>query len=156
MLGKDPIPGGPTGNGDIDDSEFLPEEVWFADLVGIALEIFDPFVQGAGLKLRGLSVKEAEVAGHDELVDEVDPDPGLSGIVRVHGYHTGCELRISIFEELEDDVRIVNGSPVVGDGGDETSGIESCRRARGSEGPGWGKRVSIETRDGEKDLSDQA
>jgi len=80
---KDPIPHDPTGDGEINDAEFLAKEVWPADLVNVTLEIFVPFVQGGRLELGGLSMEEAEVAGYDELVDEIDPDPGLSGDIGV-------------------------------------------------------------------------
>lgn len=41
---KDPIPGDPANYGDVNDAEFLSKEVRAADLVGEALEIFDPFI----------------------------------------------------------------------------------------------------------------
>ena len=44
IFSEDPIPGGPTGYRNIDDAELLPKEVRLADLVGVALEIFGPFV----------------------------------------------------------------------------------------------------------------
>jgi len=44
VFGKNPIPSGPTGYGDVDDGEFLSKEVRPTDIVGEALEIFDPFV----------------------------------------------------------------------------------------------------------------
>lgn len=91
-------------------------------------------------------MEEAEVARHDELVDEIDPDPGLGGEVRVHGYQMGFVLRISGLEELEDDVRVVKGPPLMGESGDQSFGIESCTsvvgKAKGTEtyGSGLGKR----------------
>ena len=62
-------------------------------------------------------MEEAEVARHDELVDEIDPDPGLGGEVRVHGYQMGFVLRISGLEELEDDVRVVKRSSLIRESG---------------------------------------
>jgi len=115
---EDPIPDDPTGNGEIDDTEFLSEEVRAADLVGVALKIFDPFVQNGGLELRGLSVEDTEVTRDDELVDEIDPDPRLGGLIGVGWYQVGCILGIGIFEELEDDVRVVKGSALMGESGD--------------------------------------
>ena len=161
VLGKDPIPGGPTGNGNIDDAVLLSKEVRLLDLVGVALKIFGPFAQGGCLKLRGLSVEEAEVARDDEFVDEIDPDPGLGGEVGVGRYYAGCVLWVSVFKELEDDMRVVKGFPLIGDCGDQSSGVEGCmsvrRSARGGRDVGLGgKRTSIETRDGENGLSDQA
>ena len=80
-------------------------------------------------------MEEPEVARDDEFVDKVDPDPGLSGKVGVGRYHTGFVLRIGVFKELEDDMRVVKGFPLIRDGGDESSGVESyisvVRRARG-------------------------
>jgi len=101
-----------------------PKKVRALDLVGIALEIFDPFVQGGGLKLRGLSVEDAEVAGHDVLVDEIDPDPGLSSLVGISWYQAGLVLRVSIFEEFEDDLRIVKRFPLICESGNQPFGIE--------------------------------
>lgn len=118
MFDKDPIPDGPTGNGEIDDAEFLSEEVRPADLVDVTLEISNPFVQSGGLKLRGLGVEEAEVAWHDKLVDKVDPDPCLSSLVGVGWHQAGFVLGVSIFKELEDDLRVVQGSALMRDGGD--------------------------------------
>ena len=118
MFDEDPIPDGPAGDGEIDDAEFLSEEVRAADLVDVALEIFDPFVENGDSKLRGLSVEDTEVARDDELVDEIGPDPGLSGLIGVGWYQVGFVLGISIFEELEDDVRVVKGSALMGDNGD--------------------------------------
>ena len=86
VFDEDPIPDDPTGNGEIDNAEFLSEEVRAADLVGIALKIFDPFVQDGGLELRGLGVKNTEVARDDELVDEINPDPRLSGLIGISWY----------------------------------------------------------------------
>jgi len=126
---KDPIPHGPAGYGEIDDAEFLSKEVWAADLVDVALEIFDPFAKGGGLELRGLSVEEAEVARYDELVDEIDPDPGLSGEIGVGRYHMGFVLGVGIFEELEDDMGVVKRSSLMGESRDQSFGVESeqCR-----------------------------
>lgn len=118
MFDEDPISDGPAGDGEIDNTKFLSEEVGPADLVGIALEIFDPFVQSGGLKLRGLCVEEAEIARDDELVDKIDPDPSLSGLVGVGRYQAGFVLGVSTFEELDDDLRVVQGSILVGDSGD--------------------------------------
>ena len=88
-------------------------------------------------------MEEAEVAGDDEFVDKVDPDPGLSGKVRVGRYHAGFVLRVSVFKELEDDMRVVKGFTLIGDCGDETSGVESyisiVRRARGGRDIGMGQ-----------------
>jgi len=44
VFDEDPISGDPAGDGEIDDAEFLPEEVRAADLVSVALEVFDPFI----------------------------------------------------------------------------------------------------------------
>ena len=144
MFDDDPIPHGPAAYGNIDDAEFLSEEVRPADLVSEALEILDPLAEGGGLKLGGLSVEEAEVARDDELVDEVDPDPGLGSDVRIGGYQVGLLLGISVLEELEDDMGVVEGPPLVREGRDETFGIESytsvVRRVKGTEISGWGKR----------------
>ena len=118
MFDVNPIPHGPAGDGEIDDAEFLSKKVGPADLVGVALEVFDPFVQGGRLKLRGLSVEEAEVAGDDVFVDKIDPDPGLSGQVWISGPQAGFVLGESIFEELEDDVRIVKWFALVCESGD--------------------------------------
>ena len=70
-------------------------------------------------------MEEAEVTRHDKFVDKIDPDPGLSGLVGISGYHVGFVLRVSIFEELEDDVRVVKGSPLMCEGRDQSFGIES-------------------------------
>ena len=144
MFDDDPIPHGPAAYGNIDDAEFLSEEVRPADLVSEALEILDPLAEGGGLKLGGLSVEEAEVARDDELVDEVDPDPGLGSDVRIGGYQVGLLLGISVLEELEDDMGVVEGPPLVREGRDKTFGIESytsvVRRVKGTEISGWGKR----------------
>ena len=88
-------------------------------------------------------MEEPKVPRDDEFVDKVDPDPGLSGEVGVGRYHAGFVLGISIFEELEDDVRVVKGFPLIRDGGDESSGVESCisivRRAGGGRDVGTGQ-----------------
>ena len=118
MFDKDPIPGDPTDYGEVDDAEFLSKEVGPVDLVGVALEIFHPFGQGGRLKLRSLGVEDAEVARHDVLVDDIDPDPGLSGLVGIGGYQAGLVLGVSIFEELEDDVRVVKRFPLIRECGD--------------------------------------
>jgi len=68
-------------------------------------------------------VEEAKVARDDEFVDKVDPDPGLSCEVGVGRYHAGFSLRVSIFKELEDDMRVVKGSPLMRESGDQSSGI---------------------------------
>ena len=86
MFDEDPIPDDPTGNGEIDDAKFLSEEIRATDLVDVALEIFDPFVENGGPKLRGLSVEDTEVSRDDELVDEIDPDPRLSSLIGVSWY----------------------------------------------------------------------
>jgi len=117
VIDEDPISDSPTGNGEIDDAEFLSEEIRAANLVGVALEVFDPFVRNGSLELRGLGVEDAEVARDDELVDEIDPDPGLSGLIGISWYQVGFVLGVSIFEELEDDVRVVKGSALVGESG---------------------------------------
>jgi len=117
VIDEDPIPDGPTGDGEIDDAELLSEEVRAANLVGVALEIFDPFGRSGGLELRGLSVEDAEVARDDELVDEIDPDPGLSGLIGISWYQVGFVLGVSIFEELEDNVRVVKRPALMGESG---------------------------------------
>ena len=117
VIDKDPIPDGPTGDGEIDDAEFLSEEVRAANLVGVALEIFDPFARSGSLELRGLSVEDAEVARDDELVDEIDPDPSLGGLIGIGWYQVGFVLGVSIFEELEDDVRVVKRPALMGESG---------------------------------------
>lgn len=88
-------------------------------------------------------MEEAEVARDDELVDEVDPNPGLSGEVRVGRYDVRLVLRVSIFEELEDDVRVVEGSALVSESGDQSFRIEGYTlvvRAGGTEIPSEGVR----------------
>lgn len=126
MLDEDPISDDPRGNGEIDDAELVPKEERAADLVGVALEIFDPLVQDGGLKLGGLRVEETEVTRDDELVDEITPDPGLSGLVRVGWSQMGFVAGVDVFEEFENDVRVVKGFALVGESGDQTLGIESC------------------------------
>ena len=88
-------------------------------------------------------MEETEVARDDEFVDKIDPDPGLSGKVGVGRYHAGFILRVSVFKELEDDMRVVKGFPLIRDGGDKSSGVESCssivRRARGGRDIGMGQ-----------------
>jgi hypothetical protein len=42
VFDKDPIPNGPTEDGEIDDAEFLSKEVRPANLVDVALKIFGP------------------------------------------------------------------------------------------------------------------
>jgi len=157
VFDKDPIPGGPTDYGEVDDAETLSKEIGPADLVGVALEIFHPLGQGGRLKLRGLSVEDAEVTGHDILVDKIDPDPGLSGLVGIGGYQAGFVLGVSIFEELKDDVRVVKRFPLIRDGGDQSFGIESYRsvawQVKGAEISKWtkrGRQEGEETRDREK------
>lgn len=81
------------------------------------MEIFDPFVENGGPKLRSLSVEDTEVSRDDELVDEIDPDPRLSGLIGVSWYQVGLVLRVSILEELEDDVRVVKRSSLIRESG---------------------------------------
>lgn len=126
MFDKDPISDNPRNDGEIDDAEFLSKEIGTTDLVGVALKIFNPLVQDGHLKLGGLGVKEAEVARHDELVDEIAPDPGLSGLVWIGRSQMGLILGVNIFEEFENDVGVVKGSASISESGDETFGIEGC------------------------------
>lgn len=44
VFDEDPISDDPRGDGEIDDAELIPKEVWTTDLVGIALKILDPLV----------------------------------------------------------------------------------------------------------------
>lgn len=118
MLDEDPISDDPTDNGEVNDAELLSEKVRPADLVDVALEILDPFAQNGGLKVRGLSVEDTEVARDDELVNKIDPDSSLSGIVGISWYQVGFVSGVSIFEELEDDVRVVKRSPLMREDGD--------------------------------------
>lgn len=117
MFDVDPIPQDPAGYGEVDDAEFLSKKVRAADLVGVALEVFDPFAQSGCLKFRGLGVEQAEVARHNVFVNEIDPDPGLGGLVGISGPQ-GVVLGVSIFEELEDDLRIVKWFALICDSGD--------------------------------------
>ena len=128
MFDKDPIPGDPRENGEIDNAEFLSEKVRTTDLVGEALEVLEPLAHGGSLKLRGLGVEDAEVARDDVLVDDIDPDPGLSSAVGICGSQAGLVLGVSIFEELEDNARVVEGLPLIGESGDQSFGIESYIR----------------------------
>lgn len=43
VFDKDPISEDPADDGEINDAELLSEEVRAADLVGVTLEVFDPF-----------------------------------------------------------------------------------------------------------------
>ena len=83
MFDEDPISEDPSDHGKIDDAEFLSKEVGSTDLVGVALEILYPFVEGGALKVGIASMEDTEVTRDDELVDVVNPDPSLSGLVRV-------------------------------------------------------------------------
>ena len=127
MLDKDPISDDPRDDGEVDDAEFLSKEVWTADLVGITLEILDPLAEDGCLKLRGLGVEKAEVARDDELVDEITPDPALSGLVWIGWSQMGFVLGIGVFEEFEDNMGVMKGFSLVCEGGDESFGIESYR-----------------------------
>ena len=128
VLNEDPIPEDPSDHGEIDDAEFLSKKVWTTDLVGVALEVFNPLCEGGGLKLRCLSVEHAEVAGYYELVDKIYPDPGLSSLIGVCRSQVGFAIGVSIFEELEDNVRVVERSSLVRESGDQSFGIESFER----------------------------
>lgn len=83
VFDEDPISEDPSDHGKIDDAEFLSKEVGSTDLVGVALEILYPFVEGGALKVGIASMEDTEVTRDDELVDVVNPDPSLSGLVRV-------------------------------------------------------------------------
>lgn len=136
VFDKDPIPDDPRDDGEIDDAELLSKEVRTTDLVGVALKIFDPLVQGGDLSLRGRGVEEAEVAGDDELVDEITPDPGLSGLVWIGWSQMGFMLGANIFEEFDDNVGVMEWPSLMGESGDQTFGIEGCvwigRRVKGA------------------------
>jgi len=125
VFDKDPIPGDPRENGEINNAEFLPEKVRTTDLVGEALEVLEPLGHSDSLKLRSLGVEDTEVARDDVLVDDIDPDPGLSGVVGICGPQAGLVLGVSIFEELEDNARVVQGFSLISESGDQTFGIES-------------------------------
>jgi len=125
VFDKDPISDDPRGDGEVDDAEFVSEEVRTTDLVGVALKVFDPLVQDGPLKLGGLRVEKAEVTRDDELVDEVTPDPGLSGLVWIGWSQMGFVPGINVFEELENNVGVVKGFSLIGESGNETFGIES-------------------------------
>jgi len=49
MFDKDPISDNPRDDRDVDDTDFLSKEVGTADLVGVALEVFHPLVEGGYL-----------------------------------------------------------------------------------------------------------
>jgi len=70
-------------------------------------------------------VEEAEVARYDELVDEINPDPGLSGLVWIGWSQMGFALGVGVFEEFKDNVGVMNGLSLIGESGDETFGVES-------------------------------
>jgi len=125
VFGKDPISDDPWDDGEIDDAEFLSKEIWATDLVGVALKVFDPLVQDGYLKFGGAGVEEAEVARHDELVNEIGPDPGLSGLVWIGWSQMGFRLGVNILEELENNVGVVEGIAPIGESGDQPFGIES-------------------------------
>jgi len=125
VFDKDPISGDPRENGEIDNAKLLSEEVRTTDLIGEALEVLEPLGHGDSLKLRGLGVEDAEVARDDVFVDDIDPDPGLSGIVGICGPQAGLVLGVSIFEELEDNARVVQGFSLISESGDQSFGIES-------------------------------
>lgn len=124
MFDEDPISDDPGGDRKIDDAEFLSKEIWTTDLVCEALEVFNPLGQGGCLKLRGLRVKKAEVARHDELVDEITPDSGLSGLVWIGRPQMGFVLGVNIFEEFEDNVGVVKRFALICESGDESFGVE--------------------------------
>lgn len=130
VFGKDPISDDPRDDGEIDDAEFLSKEIWATDLVGVALKVFDPLVQDGYLKFGGAGVEEAEVARHDELVNEIGPDPGLSGLVWIGWSQMGFRLGVNILEELENNMGVVEGISPIGESGDQPFGIESCGKGR--------------------------
>ena len=70
-------------------------------------------------------MENAEVSWYDVFVDEIDPDPGLSGFVGISRPQTGLVLGIEIFKELEDDMRVVKGFTLIRESGDQSFGIES-------------------------------
>ena len=74
-------------------------------------------------------MEDAEVTWDDELVDEIDPDPCLSSLIGIGWYHVGFVLGIGIFEELEDDVRVVKRFPSISECGDQSFWIEGCASA---------------------------
>ena len=117
VFDEDPISDDPRGNGEIYDAELVSEEVRATDLVGVALKIFDPLVQDGGLELGGLRVEEAKITRDDELVDEITPDPGLSGLIWIDWSQMGFIARINVFEEFENDVRVVKGFTLIGESG---------------------------------------
>ena len=74
-------------------------------------------------------MEDAEVTVNDEFIDEVDPDPRLGSLIWVSWYHVGFILGISIFEELEDDVRVVKRFPLISESGDQSFRIKGCLSA---------------------------
>lgn len=69
-------------------------------------------------------MEEAEVARDDELVDEISPDPGLSGLVWIGGPEVGFGSGVNIFEEFENDMGVMEGSALIRKSGDEAFGVE--------------------------------
>lgn len=125
VFSEDPVSDDPGNHREIDDAEFFAEEIGAADLVDIASEILDPLLEGNSLKLLSLRMEDAEIAWDDELVDEIDPDPGLCGLVGIGRSQVGLVFGIGIFEEFENDVRVVKGLGLIGECRDQTLWIES-------------------------------
>lgn len=74
-------------------------------------------------------MEDAEVTVNDEFVDKVDPDPGLGSLIRISWYYVGFVVGIGIFEELEDDVRVVKRFALISESGDQSFRIEGCSSA---------------------------
>jgi hypothetical protein len=92
------------------------------------LKVLEPFAHGGGLELRGLGMEDAEVSRDDVLVDDIDPDPGLSGIVGICWSQLRLVLGVSVFKELEDNVRVVKGFSLISESGNQSFGIEGYIR----------------------------
>lgn len=125
VLDKDPISDDPSDHREINYAELLSEEIGATDLVRVALEVFHPLGHSGDLKLRSLGMENAEVSRYDVLVNEIDPDPGLSGFVGISWSQAGLVLGIEVFKELEDDMRVVKGFTLIRESGDQSFGIES-------------------------------
>ena len=83
FIDKNPISDDPSNDGEIDDARFLSEEVRATDVVSIRPEVPDPFGDDGSLKFGCLGLEDAEITWDDELVNEINPDPGLSSLVRI-------------------------------------------------------------------------
>ena len=83
LVDKNPISDDPSNHGEINDTQFLPEEIRATDAFSVGPEVPDPFGHDGGLKFRSLGSEDTKITRDDELVNEVNPDPGLSSLVRV-------------------------------------------------------------------------